>query len=55
MEQPVTSRDLLELLKEIVSGREQQMQYIEEGKTYFISKEEVQELLEEYSTRPYRR
>ncbi len=45
-EQPVSSRDLLELLKEMGAGR-QQMRIIQEGKTYFISKEEVQELLDE--------
>jgi hypothetical protein len=46
-EQPVTSRELLELIREMSAGRGQQMQYIEEGKTYFISKEEVQGLLNE--------
>lgn len=44
-EQPVTSRDLLELLREF--GRSQRMRFIEEGKEYDISREEVRELIEE--------
>jgi len=45
-EQPVSSRDLLELLKEIGSGR-QQMQFIEEERRNYVAREEVQQLLEE--------
>ncbi len=45
-EQPVSSRDLLELLKEIGSGR-QQMQFIEEERRSYVAREEVQQLLEE--------
>lgn len=45
-EQPVTTRDLLELLKEFMTRREEQMRYIEENKEYDISREEVQELIE---------
>ncbi|MBI5251794.1 MAG: hypothetical protein HY912_20060 [Desulfomonile tiedjei] len=45
MEQTVTSRDLLELLREF--GRGQQMKFIEEGKEYDLSREEVQQLIEE--------
>ena len=48
-EQPVSSRDLLELLKEIGSGR-QQMQFIEEertGQKDYMGREEVVMLLEE--------
>jgi hypothetical protein len=45
-EQPVTTRDLLELLKEVTSRREQQMQFIEENKEYDMSREEVHELIE---------
>lgn len=44
-EQPVTSRDLLELLKE-VTGK-QQMKYIEEEKEYEVSREEILQMLEE--------
>lgn len=43
-EQPVTSRDLLELLKEF--GRGQQMKFIEENKEYDVVREEVQELID---------
>jgi hypothetical protein len=43
-EQPVTSRDLLELLKEF--GRSQQMKFIEENKEYDVSRQEVQELID---------
>jgi len=46
-EQPVTTRDLLELLKEIMTRREQQMQFVEEQKEYGMSHEEIQELIEE--------
>lgn len=46
-EQPVTTRDLLELLREITSRREQEMRYIEEKKEYYLSREEIQELIEE--------
>jgi len=46
-EQPVTSRDLLELLKEITLKREEQMQFIEEKKEYYPSREEIHELIEE--------
>ena len=46
-EQPVTSRDLLELLKESMTRREEQMRYIEESKEYDVSREEIQELIEE--------
>jgi hypothetical protein len=42
MEEPVTSRDLFELLKEF--GR---MRFIEENKEYEMSREEVQQLIEE--------
>ena len=45
-EQTVTSRDLLELLKELTSGR-QQMQFIEEEKGNYVDREEVQKLIEE--------
>ncbi len=45
-EQPVTTRDLLELLKEFMTRREEQMRYIEENKEYDISREEVQQLIE---------
>jgi len=45
-EQPVSSRDLLELLKEIGSGR-QQMQFIEEERRNYVAREEVKLLLEE--------
>ena len=44
-EQPVTSRDLLELLKEFGAGR-QQMQYIEEERKGSPSREEVQDLID---------
>jgi hypothetical protein len=43
-EQPVTSRDLLELLREF--GRGQQMKFIEENKEYDVSRQEVQELID---------
>jgi hypothetical protein len=46
VEPPVTSRDLLELLKEIGSGR-QQMQFIEEERRNYVARAEVQQLLEE--------
>lgn len=45
-EQPVSSRDLLELLKEIGSGR-QQMQFIEEERKDFPPREEIQQLIDE--------
>lgn len=45
MEQPVTSRDLLELLKEFARGQE--MQFIEENQEYEVSREEVLQLLDE--------
>jgi hypothetical protein len=45
-DQPVTSRDLLELLKELTSRRDQ-MIHIEEQKRNYIEREEVQQLLEE--------
>jgi hypothetical protein len=45
-EQPVSSRDLLELLKEIGSGR-QQMQFIEEERKDFPPRAEVQQLIDE--------
>jgi hypothetical protein len=45
-EQPVSSRDLLELLKEIGSGT-QQMQFIEEERRNYVAREEVHQLLEE--------
>lgn len=44
-EQPITSRDLLELLKEMGAGR-QQMMHIEEERKDYPSREEVQELIE---------
>lgn len=44
-EQPVTSRDLLELLNEF--GRGQQMKFIDENKEYLVSRQEVQQLIEE--------
>lgn len=43
-EQPVTTRDLLELLKEFGARRE--MRFIEENKEYDMSREEVHELIE---------
>ena len=46
-EHSVTSRDLLELLKDITSRREQQMQYVEENKEYLLSREDIVTLLEE--------
>lgn len=46
-EPPVTTRDLLELLKEITSRRDQQMQFIEEERRNYVAREEVQQLLEE--------
>lgn len=45
MEQPVTSRDLFEVIKTVV-GR-QEMRFIEEKKEYYLSREEVQQLIEE--------
>ena len=45
-EQLVTSRDLLELLKEITSRREQ-MQWIEEQRRDYVGREEVRILIEE--------
>jgi hypothetical protein len=45
-EQPVSSRDLLELLKEMGAGR-QQMRIIEEKRKDYVSREEVQQLIEE--------
>lgn len=48
-EQPVTSRDLLELLKEITSRRDQ-MIHIEEQKRNYVEREEVQQLLQELIT-----
>lgn len=46
-EQPVSSRDLLELLREITSRREQQMHVIQEPSSNYLSREEVQQLIEE--------
>jgi hypothetical protein len=46
-EQSVTTRDLLELLKEMSTGRAQQMQHIEEEKGDIVSKEDVQHLIDE--------
>lgn len=46
-EQPVTSRDLLELLKEITLKREEQMKFIEENKEYDVSREEIVQLIED--------
>ena len=46
-EESVTTRDLLELLKEITLRREQQMQFIEEKKEYYPSRDEIQELIED--------
>ena len=46
-EQPVTTRDLLELLREITSRREEPMHYIEENKQYLSSREEILTLLDE--------
>jgi hypothetical protein len=48
-EQPITSRDLLELLKEITGGRLQMMHIEEEreGKKEYLGREEVQQLIEE--------
>jgi len=46
-EQPVTSRELLELIKEMSARREQQMQFIEEKKEYRMSREEIEELIED--------
>jgi len=43
-DQPVTSRDLLDLLREF--GRGQQMKFIEENKEYDVVREEVQELID---------
>jgi hypothetical protein len=43
-EQPVTTRDLLELLKEFGARRE--MRFIEENREYDMSREEVHELIE---------
>ena len=45
-EQPVTTRDLLELLKEFMTRREQEMQFVEEKKEYYPSRQEIQELIE---------
>ena len=45
-EQPVSSRDLLELIKEMGAGR-LQMRHIEEERKDFVSREEVQQLIEE--------
>ncbi len=45
-EQPITSRDLLELLKEMGAGR-QQMRIIQEDRKDSPSREEVQQLIEE--------
>lgn len=46
-EQPVTSRELLELIREITPRREQQMEHIEEKKQYRMSREDVQQWIEE--------
>jgi hypothetical protein len=46
-EQLVTSRDLLELLRDLSAGKGQHMQYIEEKKEYYVSREEVQQLFDE--------
>ncbi|MGO9567826.1 MAG: hypothetical protein ACLP5H_09825 [Desulfomonilaceae bacterium] len=45
-EQPVTSRDLLELIKEMGAGR-QQMRIIEEGRRDSPSREKVEQLIED--------
>ncbi len=45
-EQPVSSRDLLELIKEMGAGR-QQMRITEEERKDYVSREEVQQLIEE--------
>jgi len=45
-EQPVSSRDLRELIKEMGAGR-QQMRIIEEERKDYVSREEVQQLIEE--------
>ena len=45
-EQPVSSRDLLELIKEMGAGR-LQMMHIEDERKGFPSREEVQQLIEE--------
>ena len=42
----VTSRDLLELLRDMGAGR-QEMKFIEEKKEYDVSREEIQQLIEE--------
>lgn len=46
-EQPVTTRDLLELLKEFMTRREEQMKFIEENKEYDVSRDEIQQLIED--------
>ena len=46
-EQPVRSRDLLELLKEVTSRREQQMEFVEESRKNYVEREEVRQLIEE--------
>jgi len=45
-EQPITSRDLLELLKELGAGR-LQMMHIEEERKDYVARDEVQQLIEE--------
>lgn len=45
-EQPVTTRDLLELLKEITAGR-MPMRFIEEEREDYVHREEILQLLEE--------
>ena len=45
-EQPVSSRDLIELLKEFGAGR-LQMMHIEEERKDYVAREEVQQLIEE--------
>ena len=44
---PVTTRDLMELLKDITAGRGQQMQFTEEESRDLVSRGEVQQLIEE--------
>ena len=46
-EQPVTSRDLLDLLKEITSKGDQQMHFIEEQRRNCVEREEVEQMLAE--------
>jgi hypothetical protein len=46
-EQSVTTRDLMELLKDITTRREQQMELVKEQETNYLDRDEAKELIDE--------